>query len=150
MKAMDLVEKLRGQMRNRPELQMAILFGSTARGTDRPGSDVDLGILLDPYSPALRFEVEAQLGRAARRPVHVILLDEAPPLLRFEMTRDGVLLFEREAGLWSRFKAKAMIDWYDWAPIARRINAAMIRRLKDRVALDEADGGNDRAPALDR
>jgi len=113
---------------------MAILFGSTARGTDRPGSDVDLGILLDPYSPALRFEVEAQLGRAARRPVHVILLDEAPSLLRFEMTRDGVLLFEREAGLWSRFKAKAMIDWYDWAPIARRINAAVIGRLKDRVA----------------
>lgn len=131
---MDLVARLRERMGDWPELQMAILFGSTARGTDRPGSDVDLGILLEPYSPAVRFEVEAQLGRAARRPVHVILLDEAPPLLRFEITRDGSLLFEREKGLWSNFKAKAMIDWYDWAPIARKINAAVIRRLKERVA----------------
>ena len=138
---MDLVEKLRGQIRNRPELRMAILFGSTARGTDRPGSDVDLGIVLDPYSPEVRFDIEAQLGRAARRPVHVILLDEAPPLLRFEITRDGALLFEREKGLWTHFKAKAMIDWYDWAPIARRINAGVIGRLKDRVARDEAGGG---------
>lgn len=134
---MDLLERLRQQIGGSPEIQLAVLFGSTARGTDRPGSDVDLGILLAPYSPALRFKVEAQLGRAARRAVHVVLLDEAPPLLRFEISRDGVLLFERGESLWSEFRAKAMIDWWDWAPIARKIEAGVIRHLKEKVSLGQ-------------
>jgi hypothetical protein len=107
------------------------------------GSDVDLGLLLEPYSPALRFEAEARLGQAAQRPVHVILLDEAPPLLRFEIAREGVPLLEREEGLWTDFKVKAMLDWWDWAPIARKINAGLIRRLKERVSRGE--GSDDSA-----
>lgn len=134
---MQLLGKLRDQADVWPELKLAVLFGSTARGEERPGSDVDLGLLLEPYNPSLRFEAEAQMGRAAGRPVHVVLLDEAPPLLRFEIARDGVLLLEREEGLWTRFKVKAMIDWWDWAPIARKINAGVIRRLKERVSRGE-------------
>jgi predicted nucleotidyltransferase len=95
---MEILERLRQQVGNRPELKLAVAFGSTARGEARPDSDVDLGILLEPYSPSLRLTTEAELGRAANRPVHVILLDEAPPLLRFEIARDGVLLHEKEEG----------------------------------------------------
>jgi len=131
---MEILERLRQQVGSRPELKLAVAFGSTARGEARPDSDVDLGILLEPYSPALRLTTEAELGRAANRPVHVVLLDEAPPLLRFEIARDGVLLHEKEEGLWPRFKAKAMMDWWDWAPTARRINAEIIRRLKRRAS----------------
>jgi len=135
---MELLERLRQQAGDVPGLKLAVLFGSTARGEARPRSDVDLGILIEPYSPSARFTAEAQLGRAAQRPIHLILLDEAPPLLRFEIARDGVLLLEKEEGLWTSFKAKAMIDWWDWAPIARRMNAEVIRRLKERVAGGQA------------
>lgn len=99
---------------------------------------MDLGLLLDPYSAELRFQVEAELGRAAGQPVHVILLDEAPPLLRFEIARDGVLLFQREEHLWTAFKARAMVDWWDWAPTARKIQAAVFQRLRERVKRDKA------------
>jgi uncharacterized protein len=127
-------ERLERQARVRPELKLAVLFGSRARGDARSGSDADLGILLDPYSAALRFQVEAELGRAAGVPVDIILLDGAPPLLRFEIAREGVLLFQREDHLWTNFKAKAMVDWWDWAPIHRMIAAGVIRRLRERVA----------------
>jgi hypothetical protein len=30
-----------------------------------------------------------------------------------------------------------MIDWWDWAPIARRMNAEVIRRLKETVSREE-------------
>lgn len=135
---MQILEQLRSEIGDRPELKLAVAFGSTARGEARPDSDVDLAILLDPYSPSLRLETEARLGRAARRPVHVILLDEAPPLLRFEIARDGVLLIERSEGLWPSFKAKAMIDWWEWAPTARRINAEVIRRLREKASRGQA------------
>lgn len=135
---MQILERLKEQVSDWPELKLAVAFGSTARGEARPDSDVDLGVLFEPYSPSLRLAAEAQLGRAARRPVHVVLLDEAPPLLRFEIARDGVLLLERSEGLWPSFKAKAMLDWWEWAPTARKINAEVIRRLKERVRFGQA------------
>lgn len=131
---MDLRARLERQASTRPEVKLAVLFGSTARGNAGPGSDVDLGLLLDPYSPELRFRVEAELGRAAGRPVDVVLLDDAPPLLRFEIAREGILLFQREDHLWTGFKTKAMVDWWDWAPTHRMIAAGAIRRLREKVA----------------
>lgn len=130
----EVEARLQRQAAACPELKLAVLFGSHARGAARSNSDVDLGLLLDPYSADLRFRVEAGLGRAAGRPVDVVLLDDAPPLLRFEIARDGKLLFQREDHLWTDFKAKAMVDWWDWAPTHRMIAAGVVKRLRERIA----------------
>jgi predicted nucleotidyltransferase len=135
---MDLLDRLRERAGSLPELRLAVLFGSTARGEARKGSDVDLGILLDPDTQELRNKTLLELDRAAGREVDVVFLNEAPPLLRFEIARDGVLLHEREEGLWTGFRAKAMVDWWDWAPYARRIEDAAIRRLRERMAHGQA------------
>jgi predicted nucleotidyltransferase len=136
---MEMLERLERQSSAWPELKLAVLFGSQARGKARPRSDVDLGILLDPYSAELRFQVEARLGRSAGRPVDVVLLDDAPPLLRFEIAREGKLLFQREDHLWTDFKTKAMVDWWDWAPTHRMIAAGVIRHLREKVAHGQGD-----------
>jgi hypothetical protein len=54
--------------------------------------------------------------------------------VRFEIARDGRVLVERTAHAWVDFRAQAMIDWWDWAPTARAIYAAGIRRLRERTA----------------
>jgi predicted nucleotidyltransferase len=130
---MPLLDDLRARAASLPQVRLAVLFGSTARGEAGPRSDVDLGLVLEPDSLESRIQAEAELGRAARRPVHVVFLNEAPPLLRFEIARDGVLLVEAKPYLWVDFKAKAMVDWWDWAPTARMIQAAAIRRLRERA-----------------
>ena len=135
---MKLMERLRQVAASHPEVRLAILFGSTARGEAHRRSDVDIGLLLEPYSASLLFRVEAELGRAAGREVDVVLLDGASPLLRFEVAREGVLLFEREVGLWTAFSAKSMIDWWDWAPMARMIQRAIIRDLREQVEHGQA------------
>jgi predicted nucleotidyltransferase len=104
---MDLLDRLRERAASLPEVKLAVLFGSTARGQARKDSDVDLGLLLDPDTRAVRVH-----GRAARRDVHIVHLSEAPPLLRFEISRDGVVIREQEEGLWTGFKARAMVDWW--------------------------------------
>jgi predicted nucleotidyltransferase len=131
---MDLLDRLRERAASLPEVRLAVLFGSMARGQGRKDSDVDLGLLLKPVSRRERLHVEAELARAAGREVDFINLDEAPPLLRFEITRDGVVILEREEGLWTRFKVKAMVDWWDWAPNARFLAKAAVRRLREKVA----------------
>ncbi|MFL6196590.1 MAG: type VII toxin-antitoxin system MntA family adenylyltransferase antitoxin [Thermoanaerobaculia bacterium] len=131
---MSLVERLRQSAASLPEVRLAVLFGSTARGQARKGSDVDLGVLLNPDTREARDKAQAELGRAAEREVDVVFLDEAPPLLRFEVSRDGELLLEREEGLWTGFKARAMVDWWDWAPTARKIHRTIIQHLRERVS----------------
>jgi hypothetical protein len=44
-----------------------------------------------------------------------------------------VLLLERDEGLWTNFKAKAMVDWWDWAPTFRMMSDVSIRRLREKI-----------------
>ena len=107
---------------------LAVLFGSGARSELRPASDLDVGVLGTPANRLAALQVT--LERATGRPVDLIALETAPPLLRFEIARDGVVLVERTPHLWSDFKAHAMIDWWDWAPTARVFQEAAVARLR--------------------
>jgi predicted nucleotidyltransferase len=135
---MDLLDRLRERAASLPEVKMAVLFGSTARGQARKKSDVDLALLVEPDNSEARLKVLVELERAAAREVDVVYMNEASPLLRFEISRDGVLILEREEGLWTGFRVRAMLDWWDWAPYAKQIEDAAIRRLRERMANGQA------------
>ncbi len=113
---------------------MVVLFGSLARGEGTVSSDVDVAIMPGRASPdTMATDVEVALGRALRRPVDVVDLRYAPPLLRFEVARDGWLVLARDPHAWSEFRARAMTDWWDWAPTARAIQGRIIQRLQQKV-----------------
>ena len=116
-----------------PEVELAVIFGSTARGEATRGSDVDVGVQLKDKSLQVLSRMEVLLARAVGREVDVVPMDESPPLLRFEIARDGKLLVERKPHAWADFRARAMVDWWDWAPLARRIHSAAASRLKERM-----------------
>jgi predicted nucleotidyltransferase len=130
---MALAENLRAVLAPFPAVRLAVLFGSAARGTEHAGSDVDVGVLLDHETAELRLELEAELGRAAGRDLDLVFLDTAPPLLRFEIARDGVLLTARHRDDWVDFRTQAMLDWWDWEPTSRIITDAALRRLREKV-----------------
>lgn len=105
-------------------LTLAVVFGSSARGTASGSSDLDIGVV--GVTPSRLPARAVTLSRLAGRDVDLIQLEAAPPLLRFEIARDGVLLAERTEGLWPAFQARAMVDW---APSARRLAEAAMSRL---------------------
>lgn len=108
-------------------IRLAVIFGSSARRTTSSHSDLDIGVIGLPVRDLPK--VAVQLARVAKREVDLIDLASAPPLLRVEVARDGVLLFARPASLWSDFRGRALVDWWDWAPLARRFGAAAMARL---------------------
>jgi predicted nucleotidyltransferase len=57
------------------------VFGSTARGVERPDSDVDLAVRGLP--PERYFFVLAPLVSALGRPVDLVDLDESTPFVRY-------------------------------------------------------------------
>ena len=124
------MDALRPALEAEPAVQLAVLFGSAARSALTRRSDLDIGVT--GISASQLSALAVTLARAAGREVDLIPLDSAPPLLRFEIARDGVLLLERSPDLWSDFRARAMVDWWDWAPLARRFTAAALARLESK------------------
>jgi predicted nucleotidyltransferase len=106
-----------------PEIVAAYLFGSTARGTARPSSDVDLAVLLRSR-PAGRLsnvarEFEASVERAVRRPVEVVVLNTAPADLVHRVLRDGILVLDRDRPARIRFEVQSRNEYFDLAPLRR-------------------------------
>lgn len=130
---MEPTDQIQAVLERTPQIRLAVLFGSRARGTARERSDVDLALLLEPSSAELKTQLEVELGRACTVPVEVVYLESAPPQLRFEIARDGRPLLVRDPSAWVSFKRQAMLDWWDWAPYAKRIHEAAIRRLREQV-----------------
>lgn len=118
-----------------PEVQLLVLFGSAARGQLRPDSDIDVGVLLTDSaadSAAARMRVEGQLSVTCVRPLDFVVINHAPPQLRFEIAK-GEVLFERRPGAWRDMKAVAMIDWWDWQPTARAVHQVYLGQLRARA-----------------
>lgn len=131
---MDVVDRLREILSPFPSIHLAVLFGSLARDQVRRWSDIDLGVVLDTDDREVRLDIEVEVGRGLSRDVDLVDLRRAGPLLRFEVARDGIPVVEREPDTWSRFKSRAMVDWWDWAPTARFLHRAAVARLRRRLS----------------
>jgi len=124
MRDSAVAESVRQVLRSAPaEVIAAYLYGSRARGTGSPESDVDLGILLEaPPAPSLKGvarDVEDAVERALRLPVEVVVLNRAAPDLVHRILRDGILLLDRDASRRIRFEVQSRNEYFDMAPVRR-------------------------------
>jgi predicted nucleotidyltransferase len=74
----------------------AALFGSTARGDNRPDSDIDILIEFDPDAPVTVFDnagVKAYIAELFVQRVDVIDRDALKPHLRAPAMRDAIYAF---------------------------------------------------------
>jgi predicted nucleotidyltransferase len=95
---------------------LVAMFGSRVKGTARTDSDVDVGVWL--ADPDIAPERELELVRALVMATHegnldVVILNHADPLLGYHVMRDGALLYEREPGLFDRYKLWAWKRYLD-------------------------------------
>jgi len=130
MLAVSTLDALAAALMQEPVVRLAVLFGSAATRSDGPLSDLDVGVLLSPESIDLS-ALGVRLERATGRPVDLLNLAAAPPLLRLEIARHGQVVVEREPHMWAEYRAHAMIDWWDWAPTARMMHQALMTRLRE-------------------
>lgn len=125
MATADIVSALRAHFEADPVRPAAVyLFGSAARGEARPDSDVDVGVLYGGERvaglEALRLDVEGALQRKLRRPVDLVVLDQAPVDLVHRVLRDGVIAFEDDRAARVRFEVRARNEYFDLLPFLRR------------------------------
>lgn len=119
-------EALRLALAGRQDVRLAILFGSTARGTDRPSSDVDVAVLgRDLDTLALARDLSRAIGREAQ----VVDLDAVGYPMLQAIVRDGVVVAEHERGCAARWRSRALVDLENDRPWFERMRDAYIGRL---------------------
>ena len=115
----------------RTDVTAAYLFGSAARGTARPTSDVDIAVLFEtPQPPTLdapRFVIEGELERALGKPVDLVVLNDAPVDLRIRVLRDGRLLVDRAPAARIAFEVRTRNEAFDLEPVLARYRSARSR-----------------------
>lgn len=139
------------KLAHRHRSSLIVLFGSRARGTAYPTSDYDLAVLLEDLTRGgrashakgtlsaedsrrlLALHIDLQhLLRTSR--IDLVPLDYTSPLLAHRIARDGIPLYEREAGIFARFCARAVQRHEDARFFAQAEHDYLRRRFAGRVS----------------
>jgi predicted nucleotidyltransferase len=124
----DSLSTLRRTVAGTPELSLLVLFGSRARGSDRPSSDWDFG-----YVASRGFDPDHLLGVLVDTlnsdRIDLVDLRRAGAPLRYRAARDGRVVAEAENGEFARFWLDAVSFWCDVQPLLRRGYDAVLAEL---------------------
>jgi predicted nucleotidyltransferase len=126
-----LISDLRGTVRTEPNIRLALLFGSTAVGTDTPKSDVDILVDLADDSLDRVVDLTLKLEAAVRRPVDIVRLKDAE--------RDSLFLARAIAA------GRVLVDRdRQWSRLSRRmvglLNSGLVEKeRRAHAALDGID-----------
>ena len=114
------------------ELSLAYLFGSLAKRKLTPLSDIDIGILVNKQCDFFNLQLEliSQLTDLLHEEVDVVILDTAPPLLKFEVIK-GILLFQRNNRTRIEFEVRVRNEYYDTRYLRQVQSKYLFERIGD-------------------
>ncbi|WP_160329545.1 type VII toxin-antitoxin system MntA family adenylyltransferase antitoxin [Methanofollis ethanolicus] len=106
-----------GPLAEHPAVLAVVLFGSTATGTRRPFSDVDLCIIAS--RPLEREEKEDLFSNSAPG-YDLSFFQDLPLYIQYRVFRDGKVLFCRDETQLQRLRGKTVSGYLDFSRILRR------------------------------
>lgn len=108
---------------DQPQLRLAIIFGSLARGTATPQSDLDLAVwgMCGPLSAERTQALIEELALITGRPVDLVDLATAGIAIRRTIVREGRILFARDAAAYPEVLSRLWWDTEDFLPLYERI-----------------------------
>ena len=108
---------------------LAYLFGSHARGTAAPGSDVDVGVHLGRSGVTVseRLDIVRRIRDSTGVETDVVVLDDAPLRLIERVLRDGRLLYSADEVARVTYESTMRKLCADFAIHADRLDRELIR-----------------------
>ncbi|WP_190239924.1 type VII toxin-antitoxin system MntA family adenylyltransferase antitoxin [Pelotomaculum schinkii] len=99
------------------EVMAAYVFGSYAEDVARPDSDIDIAVIMEPVSRdtmEYRLAVMEDIKRLTGLDADIIVLNEAPIMLQFQVIQKGKVVFERDADKRAVFVMSVAGRYYDY------------------------------------
>jgi predicted nucleotidyltransferase len=115
IKKMLTIEEIRDRLSplfNNEGIKLVLLFGSVVSGKVHKQSDIDLAFLFD--KPVDILALTNKVIRLLHTDnIDVVDLKRASPLLKFSVTRNGRLLYEKSPGIFTEFYSLAFRMYVD-------------------------------------
>lgn len=134
---MDIDKKCRDTLIKYETIIFAYIFGSFVQNKLKAGSDIDIAIYLEEDLGAdIYLEIKNTLSDDIKREVDLVILNEAPPLLKYEIYKNNLLLFTRNKTIESNQKVKTLFQYNDMKRYLDLSYNKTIERLKEEVKIN--------------
>lgn len=119
-------------------LLLIYFFGSRTKEEDITfKSDYDFAFLLDVIirdssnSNYFKGSLIAQMERTFKiSPIDIVILNNAPPILSYEIIKTGSLIYNKKDEIRTEFEAKAIRNYLDYKYYSERFNSIYIDSLR--------------------
>jgi len=137
----ELDRALAGVLIQFPDIAAAWVFGSEARGTARPDSDLDVGLLLRTRGKTA-LDVYRDLSTLAARieqvthgrSVDVVLLESQGPIFQHQVLRQGRLVYDADPDRRIDFESDAYVRYFDFLPTHEIAARNAVQGMRDWLA----------------
>jgi len=132
------IKKIVRYFKGTNEVSALYIFGSFGKGKKTNESDIDIAVLIDESKlkrkddVLLREKYYAASPTFSMRPVDIVILNTAPPFLKYQVLKTGRILFDRNRRLRIRFTEKAITEYLDYKPIEDIYLKAVARRFREK------------------
>lgn len=132
----EIETKIKQYFESIPGVIAVYTFGSLARGRLNKFSDIDIAILLTKEVKGnlyldLRLKYMQELSSLLKREVDIIILNYAiAPFLKYQVFKYGKAVLERDQKKSRNFKARSLMEYFDFKPIKNFYESAIIKKLK--------------------
>lgn len=107
------------------EVNAVFIFGSLITGYRHSFSDIDIAVLLNDeehiavdYKIGLLTDLIVLLGSDQ---IDLVILNQAPPFLKYRILRDGSCIFERDKNKRTNFQARTYSEYFDLRPLLKKV-----------------------------
>lgn len=119
---MKSLEEIIKEIKKNPKVSAIYLFGSSAKGEEKPISDIDIAVIIkDPD-----IETEAEIGSLYSDYIDVVLFHRLPLHIQFEVFKYGKEIFVRDADYMFELKLRVMREYLETSWLYKRIKADLL------------------------
>jgi hypothetical protein len=125
-----VIDTLRRELETDARIAYALVFGSQARDAAHAHSDVDVAVGFASGREPDTLELGrliATIESAVRRPVHLVVLDQAPPGLAYRVFRDGRPIVMRDEQAFKARLVRAILEYLDFKPVEDAFARGVLR-----------------------
>lgn len=134
---MDIAKICKDILLEYEKIIFAYIFGSYVQNKMKSDSDIDIAIYLKAnLDPSEYLQIKMDLSDKLKREVDLVVLNEAPSLLKYEIYKSNVLLFTRDMTIESNHKVKTLFEYNDMKRYLNLSYNRTIERLKEEVKIN--------------
>ena len=133
-KVTSLIRQLRKVLEPDTDILFAYLYGSFVTDPDLLGSDIDVGVYLKHGDLNAYVEKEEKLTAFLVSHLHndridLRIINTLPLLLKYNILRDGILIFSRDERERVDFETASMIRFFELKPSLDEYNRILSQRI---------------------